>query len=162
MIQITEARHNLIQTNGSGRGAKAVLHLDYFSCFLTVVSTVLVGRKHWMGLVIASVNSVIVCVIGMRTGQYGFVPANLFCILTYAWCVGTWRRDSKPELVRATPAAPIAPKFLQTNARAIAPTRKVHTGLYLAYNAKSISRMGSGAKNSPANSTPAVVLNAGS
>src|SRR5215469_3950387 len=58
----------------------AVFRLDYLSCLLTVLSTVLVGQKRWTGLVVASVNSVIVCVIGMRTGQLGFIPANLFCI----------------------------------------------------------------------------------
>jgi hypothetical protein len=54
--------------------------LDYISCVLTVISTVLVGRKLWQGWIVAAVNSVIICVIGMRTAQFGFVPANLFCM----------------------------------------------------------------------------------
>ena len=72
-----------------------MLRLDYISCVLTVVSTVLVGKKLWHGWVIAAVNSIIVCIIGMRTAQFGFVPANLFCMGLYAnnlWC---WR-SKKP------------------------------------------------------------------
>jgi hypothetical protein len=38
------------------------------------------------------VNSVIVCVIGMRTGQLGFIPANLFCIGVYAMSIRSWVR----------------------------------------------------------------------
>ena len=138
-----------------------MLHLDYVSCFLTVVSTVMVGRKHWMGLVIASINSVIICVIGLHTGQYGLIPANLFCILTYAWCVGGWRRENKPEIVWAKPVVPVTNRYPQPYARAIAPTRKVHTGLYLAYKAKPYPRVESGAEISPANPAPVVVTNAG-
>lgn len=77
------------------RLAFPVIRLDYLSCLLTVLSTVLVGRKRWTGLVVASVNSVIVCVIGMRTGQLGFIPANLFCIGVYAVNIRSWvRADS--------------------------------------------------------------------
>jgi hypothetical protein len=68
----------------------AVFRLDYLSCCLTVLSTVLVGQKRWTGLVVATVNSVIVCVIGMRTGQLGFIPANLFCIGVYAFNIRSW------------------------------------------------------------------------
>ena len=42
-------------------------NLDYISCVLTVLSTVLVGKKLWQGWVVAAVNSVVICVIGMRT-----------------------------------------------------------------------------------------------
>jgi hypothetical protein len=69
-----------------------VLRLDYLSCVLTVLSTILVGKKYWEGWVIASLNSVIVCVIGLRTSQLGFIPANLFCIVLYAVNLRTWRR----------------------------------------------------------------------
>jgi hypothetical protein len=72
-----------------------MLRLDYISCVLTVLSTVLVGRKLWHGWAIAAVNSVIVCIIGMRTAQFGFVPANLFCIGLYANNVWSWR-SKKP------------------------------------------------------------------
>ena len=67
-----------------------MIRLDYLSCLLTVLSTVLVGQKRWTGLVVASVNSVIVCVIGLRTGQLGFVPANLFCIAVYVSSIRSW------------------------------------------------------------------------
>ncbi len=51
----------------------AIFQLDYLSCFLTVVATILVGRKMWTGLVVSGVNSLIVCVIGLHTSQYGFI-----------------------------------------------------------------------------------------
>ena len=71
---------------------KQVLRLDYISCVLTVLSTVLVGRKLWHGWIIAGANSVIVCVIGVRTAQFGFVPANLFCIALYSYNLWNWRK----------------------------------------------------------------------
>jgi hypothetical protein len=71
-----------------------LLHLDYISCFLTVASTVLVGRRLWQGWVIAGVNSIIICVIGFRTGQMGFVPANLFCLAMYGYNIFQWTSGS--------------------------------------------------------------------
>jgi len=68
-----------------------MLRLDYLSCVLTVVSTVLIGRKLWHGWVIAALNSLVVCLIGIRTAQFGFVPANLFCIGLYANNLSQWR-----------------------------------------------------------------------
>jgi len=70
-----------------------VFRLDYLSCFLTILSTVLVGRKLWTGLVVAGVNSVIICVIGLRTAQLGLIPANLFCIAVYVVSIRSWIRD---------------------------------------------------------------------
>jgi hypothetical protein len=61
-----------------------MLRLDYLSCFLTILSTVLVGKKLWQGWFIAGANSIIICVIGLRTAQFGLLPANLFCIGLYA------------------------------------------------------------------------------
>jgi len=69
-----------------------VLRLDYLSCILTIVSTILVGRRCWEGWVLAGLNSVVVCVIGVRTGQWGFVPANLFCLVLYGVNLRSWRR----------------------------------------------------------------------
>lgn len=69
-----------------------MIRLDYLSCFLTVVATILVGRKKWTGLLLSGVNSVIVCVIGVHTSQYGFIPANLFCICIYAFNIVKWRK----------------------------------------------------------------------
>jgi hypothetical protein len=68
------------------------LRLDYLSCALTVLSTLLIGKKFWQGWVIAAVNSAIVCVIGLRTAQFGFIPANLFCIVLYGVNLWSWRK----------------------------------------------------------------------
>ena len=62
-----------------------MFRLDYLSCFLTVVATILLGRKMWTGLVVSGVNSLVVCVIGLHTSQYGFIPANVFCICINAF-----------------------------------------------------------------------------
>lgn len=75
-----------------------MFRLDSLSCALTVLSTVLVGRKLWTGLVVAGINSVVICVIGLRTAQFGFIPANLFCIGVYAVSLRSW--------VRANPRQP--------------------------------------------------------
>jgi len=69
-----------------------VLRLDYLSCVLTIFSTILIGKRCWEGWALAAVNSVIVCIIGVKTSQFGFVPANLFCIVLYAVNLRTWRK----------------------------------------------------------------------
>ncbi|HEX7288209.1 MAG TPA: hypothetical protein VF532_18630 [Candidatus Angelobacter sp.] len=68
-----------------------LLHLDYLSCLLTILSTVMVGRRMWQGWLVAGANSVIITAIGIHTGQWGFVPANLFCIGIYLFNVRNWR-----------------------------------------------------------------------
>src|SRR6201994_1854003 len=68
----------------------AMFHLDYLSCFLTILATILLARKSWIGLLIAIANSLIVCAIGLRTSQFGFIPANLFCICVYAFSMRSW------------------------------------------------------------------------
>ena len=68
-------------------------HLDFLSCFLTVLATILLGRKSWVGLLIAIVNSVIVCAIALRTSQLGLIPANLFCICIYAFSMRSWLKE---------------------------------------------------------------------
>jgi len=68
-----------------------MFRLDYISCVLTIVSTVLVGKKLWHGWIVAALNSVIICLIGIQTAQLGFVPANLFCIGLYANNLSRWR-----------------------------------------------------------------------
>ena len=68
-----------------------MVHLDYLSCLLTILSTLLVGRRLWQGWVIAGVNSVLICIIGVRTAQFGFVPANLVCLGLYANNLRSWR-----------------------------------------------------------------------
>jgi hypothetical protein len=68
----------------------AMFHLDYLSCLLTVLATILLARKSWTGLLIAIVNSLIVCAIALRTSQLGFIPANLFCICVYGFSMRSW------------------------------------------------------------------------
>lgn len=84
-----------------GRGIDIdMLRLDYLSCCLTILSTVLLGKRLWHGWIIAGVNSVILCIIGMRTAQFGLVPANLFCIGLYANNLWNWRpKTAKPRQI---------------------------------------------------------------
>jgi hypothetical protein len=69
-----------------------VFGLDYLSCALTVLSTILVGKRCWEGWILAAVNSLIICIIGIKTAQFGFVPANLFCVVLYGVNLRTWRK----------------------------------------------------------------------
>lgn len=71
-----------------------LLRLDYLSCLLTILSTVLVGRRMWQGWVIASANSAIICIIALRTAQLGFVPANIFCLAIYGYNIAKWKSAS--------------------------------------------------------------------
>ena len=71
----------------------AMFHLDYLSCFLTVPATILLTRTSWIGLLVAIANSLIVCVIGLRTSQLGFILANLFCIGVYAFSIRSWLKE---------------------------------------------------------------------
>jgi hypothetical protein len=73
-----------------------VFRLDYISCILTVLSTILIGRKIWQGWMLAGANSLVVCVIALRTAQFGFIPANLFCIALYSYNVWNWRSPRLP------------------------------------------------------------------
>jgi len=74
-----------------------MIRLDYLSCVLTVLATVLIGKKLWQGWVIAGINSAVVCVIGIRTAQFGFVPANLLCIALYTSNLFHWRVRTLPS-----------------------------------------------------------------
>lgn len=74
-----------------GLGSAHLIRLDYISCALTLLSTYLVGRHKWQGWIVAGANSAIICVIGIRTSQFGFVPANLFCLGMYGYNVLHWR-----------------------------------------------------------------------
>src|SRR5260370_22757832 len=74
-----------------------IIRLDYLSCILTVLATVLIGKKLWQGWVVAAVNSAVVCVIGFRTAQFGFVPANLLCIALYTSNLVNWRPKKQDE-----------------------------------------------------------------
>src|SRR5947209_19905351 len=72
-----------------------IFRLDYLSCLLTVVAAILLGKKMWAGLVIQGINGVNVCVIGLHTSQYGFIPANLFCICINAFNIRAWLNVQK-------------------------------------------------------------------
>jgi hypothetical protein len=76
-----------------------MFRLDYLSCFLTILATVLVGRKSWTGLLISIVNSLIVCLIGFRTSQFGFIPANLVCICVYAFSIRSWLKKTNTHRI---------------------------------------------------------------
>lgn len=71
--------------------SKSMFRLDYISCLLTIASTILVGRRMWQGWIIAGANSLIICFIGLRTTQLGFIPANLFCLVIYIHNIIQWR-----------------------------------------------------------------------
>jgi len=84
---------------------RKMLRLDYVSCFLTILSTVLVGKKLWQGWVVAGANSIIICVIGMRTAEFGFLPGNLFCIGLYANNLWNWRLKAR---ISNSPSGPLS------------------------------------------------------
>lgn len=84
-----------------------MFHLDYISCILTILTTVLVARKSWVGLLSAIVNSLIVCVIGFRTSQFGFIPANLICICVNAFTIRSWVEKANTHRIRRHPAAEV-------------------------------------------------------
>ena len=87
---ITANRQMLLHTHFME--APVFFRLDFLSCVLTVLSTILVGRRCWEGWILAAVNSVVICLIGFRTAQFGFIPANLFCIGLYVFNVRRWRK----------------------------------------------------------------------
>ena len=93
----------LLSSGAKGLGERQMsnlLHtvrLDYVSCILTVLGTFLLGKKLWQGWIVAAVNSAVVCVIGVRTSQFGFVPANLLCIALYTSNLVTWRFKARPS-----------------------------------------------------------------
>ena len=71
-----------------------MFRLDYLSCVLTIVSTILVGRRYWEGWALAGINSVVICVIGLKTAQLGFIPANIFCMVMSAINLRAWRKPN--------------------------------------------------------------------
>jgi len=110
---ISSAGGGLWQTasiNVWGRTLFVVLKLDYLSCVLTVISTILVGKRWWGGWVLAGINSMVLCVIGYRTSQLGFIPANIFCMVLYGLNVRSWRRAGEP--LDAQPQAGSLPEHI--------------------------------------------------
>jgi hypothetical protein len=59
----------------------------------------------WTGLVVSGVNSLIVCVIGLHTSQYGFIPANMFCICINAFNLRAWLKVQKDPSESTTEAS---------------------------------------------------------
>ena len=100
-----------------------MFRLDYLSCFLTVVATILVGRKMWTGLVVSGVNSLIVCVIGLHTSQYGFIPANVFCICINAFNLRAWLKVRKDPSESTTDAS----SELVAGCKRMSPSKKAAT-----------------------------------
>jgi nicotinamide riboside transporter PnuC len=97
---VQRPRSQLLATlllNNAYGGRVVSLRLDYVSCVLTIISTILVGRRCWEGWVLAAINSVIICIIGLRTEQLGFVPANMFCLVLYGMNLRTWRKSEVSE-----------------------------------------------------------------
>jgi hypothetical protein len=88
-----QAKSDFKQGGGGIEICSGMSHLDYISCVLTISSTFMVGRHKWYGWVVAAVNSIIICIIGVRARQYGLVPANLFCLGLYAGNVFAWRKN---------------------------------------------------------------------
>ncbi len=82
-----------------------MFRLDYLSCVLTVLSTVLIGRKEWAGFVIAGANSLIISYIALETHQTGFIPANIFCIVIYVFSIRAWMRDGRVAGAQSTDSA---------------------------------------------------------
>jgi hypothetical protein len=76
---------------------------------LTISSTLLIGRRRWQGWLVAGVNSLIISLIGLRTSQWGFVPANVFCIVIYLYNIRRWRTaDGKTQDTQDPDAATLA------------------------------------------------------
>jgi len=85
------------------------MHLDFISCLLTIISTVLVGKRLWQGWIMAGLNSMIICLIGFQTRQWGLILANIFCLAIYAYNIGKWRDPQRvASTVKSLMAASIA------------------------------------------------------
>jgi hypothetical protein len=101
-----------------------MFRLDYLSCFLTVVGTILLGRKMWTGLVVSAANSLVVCVIGLHTSQYGFIPANVFCICINALNLRAWLKVQKNPYESTTDAS----SELLTGGKRLSTSKEAATG----------------------------------
>jgi hypothetical protein len=84
----------------------------------------------WTGLVVSGVNSLIVCVIGLHTSQYGFIPANVFCICINAVNLRAWLKGNDPS-ESTTGASSGLVALLQTNEHVISasPTIQPESGI---------------------------------
>jgi hypothetical protein len=96
-----------------------MFRLDYISCLLTVFSTILIGRRVWQGWIIASANSVVICLIGLKTSQFGFVPANVFCLGMYGYTAMKWRSPAEPVPSDAASTEALQPSHTHTLRKAL-------------------------------------------
>ena len=115
-----------------------MIRLDYLSCFLTVVATILVGRKMWTGLVVSGVNSLIVCVIGLHTSQYGFIPANVFCICINAFNLRAWLKVQKDLSESTTDAS----SEMVAGCKRMSTSKKAATRRLISFRIRSEGRLG--------------------
>src|ERR1700729_3226163 len=102
-----------------------MFHLDYLSCFLTILATILLARKSWIGLLVAIVNSLGVCAIGLRTSQLGFISANLFCICVYAFNMWPWRKEQNTHTSRSGQVMTVRNCVLQKGLLLSSPIRSI-------------------------------------
>lgn len=113
-----------------------MFRLDYLSCFLTIVATVLVGRKSWTGLLASIVNSLVVCIIGFRTSQFGFIPANLVCICVYAFNIRSWLKKTNTHRITGPVIRVIQGNIETTDTPAIGPAVPQPTVANLVFRAR--------------------------
>src|SRR6476646_2839955 len=96
LSHVTKGQDHILRRHSSltmvSEVLSSVLRLDYLSCVLTIASTVLIGRRCWGGWALAGINSIVICLIGLRTEQLGFIPANVFCMVVSAINLHAWRR----------------------------------------------------------------------
>ncbi len=87
----------------------SMFRLDYISCLLTVASTVLVGRRMWQGLIIAGVNSLIICCDRPANRATRIHPGKpVLCLAIYVYNILAVAQILLPE------SAATAPDRLQT------------------------------------------------
>jgi len=73
-----------------------MIRLDYLSCVLTVLATVLIARSS--GKAGSSPVSTAPSSASLASArQFGFVPANLLCIALYASNLINWRPKKRSE-----------------------------------------------------------------
>jgi hypothetical protein len=80
--------------------------------------------------VVAAANSAIICVIGVRTAQTGFIPANLFCLALYGYNIFQWcsvgpegNASNCPGNGTKTDAVQLTPSSAEIASALVSPTR---------------------------------------
>jgi hypothetical protein len=83
----------------------------------------------WTGLVVSGVNSLIVCVIGLHTSQYGFIAANVFCICINAFNLRAWLNVQKDpsESTTDTSSELVAGRKRMSTSKRVATRRLVNS-----------------------------------